>query len=174
MVYPFLLHTVNVGRLCRGRNTDGRTPMAYRLRVIAAFMPRKSLYALEWKIPSGQPGQAVSSPAPAASRRGRGVGRSPAACSQPKSSHSGNHVIPIFCGRGYDGNLDGRAIKARSNRKNRSTLMWKNSLNLAEIVRRKIGHEYDGSEARNKSRTKRIIHTPIHVDKIGRCHPCEH
>jgi hypothetical protein len=27
--------------------------------------------------------------------------------------------------------------------------MWKNSLNLAEIVRRKIGHEYYGSEARN-------------------------
>jgi hypothetical protein len=60
-----------------------------------------------------------------------------------------DHVIPIFYGRGYDGKLGGRAIKARSDRKNRSTLMWKNRPDLAKIVRRKFGQEYGGSEARN-------------------------
>jgi hypothetical protein len=50
---------------------------------------------------------------------------------------------------GYDGNLAGRAIKARLSLENLMTSMWKNGLDLAEIVRRQFGKRYDGSEARN-------------------------
>jgi hypothetical protein len=66
----------------------------------------------------------------------------------PRST-SGNHAIPFLCECGYDGNVAGSTIKARSAPKNRSTLMWKNRSDLAKIVRRLIRQGYDGSEARH-------------------------
>ena len=66
---------------------------------------------------------------------------------------NGNLAIPIFCRKGYDGSLVGRAIKARLSLENLMTPMWKNGLGLAEIVRRQFGRQYDGSEARNNITT---------------------
>ena len=47
---------------------------------------------------------------------------------------NGNLAIPIFYGKGYDGNLAGRAIEARLSLENLMTLTWENGLDLAEIV----------------------------------------
>ena len=47
---------------------------------------------------------------------------------------NGNLAIPIFCRKGYDGSLAGRAIKARLGLENLMTLTWENGLDLAEIV----------------------------------------
>jgi hypothetical protein len=73
----------------------------------------------------------------------------------PKRSHSGNRSIPIFYGRGYDGNLAARTMQARSPRKNPTTQMWKSRLDLAKIVRRKIGWRCGESEARNTTNGQR-------------------
>ncbi len=59
-------------------------------------------------------------------------------------------MIPIFCAGGYDENSAGRMTSVRSSRRKLMTPMWKSGLNLAEIVRRQFGWQYDGSEARNR------------------------
>ena len=63
----------------------------------------------------------------------------------------GNRAIPFICRCGYDGNVARDTIQAWSGPKNRSTPMWENRSDLAEIVRCKFGRKYDESEARNNT-----------------------